>query len=55
MGSLYTVDPERFGPLIDTWLAQDSRLRRAGVIAAGVCRDNRFAEWMKTLVSHSKG
>ena len=53
-GSLYTVDPERFGPVIDAWLtSDDTGSLCAGIIAAGVCRDSRFAERLKTLLSTS--
>ena len=51
VGSLYTVVPAQFGPLIETWLiSEDAGTRSAGVIAAGVCRDMRFAERLKTLL-----
>jgi hypothetical protein len=54
VGSLYTVDHERFGPVIDGWLTSNDTDRLcAGIIAAGVCRDGRFAERLKTLLSTS--
>ena len=55
VGSLYTVDPEQFGSVIDAWLTSDDTDRLcAGIIAAGVCRDRRFAERLKTLLSTSE-
>jgi hypothetical protein len=54
VGSLYTVDPEHFGPVIGGWLTSEGTDGlRAGVIAAGGCRDRRFAERLKTLLSTS--
>jgi hypothetical protein len=52
VGSLYTVDQDRYGPIIDAWLASDDAdLCRAGIIAAGVCRDNRFADPLKSFLA----
>ncbi len=54
VGSLYTVDPEYFGPIIGQWLTSEgTEGLRAGVIAAGGSRDRRFAERLKTLLSTS--
>jgi hypothetical protein len=52
VGSLYTVDPARYGPLIEAWLTSEDTdsLRSAGIIATGVCRDMRFAERLKALL-----
>ncbi len=53
-GSLYTVDSARFGPVIEAWLmSEDVVTRRAGIIAAGVSRDVRFAERLKIFLSMS--
>jgi hypothetical protein len=50
VGSLYTVDTKQFGPVIQKWLASaDREERRAGILAAGVCRDKGFAEALKAL------
>jgi hypothetical protein len=55
VGSLYTVDPNQFGPLIETWLMSDNAdIRSAGIIATGLCRDMRFADRLKGLLSASK-
>lgn len=54
IGSLHTTDPGRFDPIIEAWLAsEDTDSLRAGIIAAGVCRDRRFAERLKSLLSIS--
>ena len=54
VGSLYIVDPARFGPLIEAWLmSEDAGTCSAGIIAAGVCRDMRFAERLKALLTMS--
>jgi hypothetical protein len=54
VGSLYTVDPEHFGPVIGEWLTSEgTEGLRAGVIATGGSRDRRFAERLKTLLSTS--
>lgn len=54
VGSLYTVDPDRFGPLIETWLmSEDTGTRSAGIIAAGSCRELRFAARLMILLSTS--
>lgn len=54
VGSLYRVDPHRFGPVIEGWLtAEDADNLCAGILAAGVCRDRRFAERLKSLLSTS--
>ncbi len=51
VGSLYTVDPARYGPVIGAWLtSEEADSLRAGIIATGVCRDIRFAERLKTLL-----
>ena len=51
VGSLYTVDPARYGPVIWAWLwSEDPDSLRAGIIATGVCRDIRFAERLKALL-----
>ncbi len=51
VGSLYTVDPARYGPVIGAWLtSEDADSLRAGIIATGVCRDIRFAEHLKALL-----
>jgi len=53
-GSLYTVDAGRFGPEIEKWLRSETPdERRAGVIAAGVSGDLRFADRLKDLMSVS--
>jgi hypothetical protein len=53
-GSLYTVDPDRFDPIIEAWLtSEDTNNLRAGIIAVGVCRDRRFAARLKSLLSMS--
>ncbi len=52
VGSLYGVDRKRYQPVVDAWLASDDRdLRRAGLIAVGMCRDVRFAGRLKSLLS----
>jgi HEAT repeat protein len=54
VGSLYTVDPDRYDPVIQEWLtSEDTNSLCAGIIAAGVCRDRRFAPHLKTLLSTS--
>ncbi len=54
VGSLYTVAPEQYGSLIETWLISDNAdTRNAGIIATGVCRDMRFADRLKALLSTS--
>jgi hypothetical protein len=54
VGSLYTVDPDQYGPVIGGWLtAEDPDSLRAGIIATGVCRDVRFAQRLKALLSAS--
>ncbi|MBC2712412.1 MAG: hypothetical protein HGJ94_15935 [Desulfosarcina sp.] len=54
VGSLYARDPARFGPLIEAWLmSEDTSTRSLGIIAAGVCRDMRFADRLKILLSMS--
>ncbi len=54
VGSLYIVDPDRFGPLIETWLmSEDTGTRSAGIIAAGSCRELRFAARLMILLSTS--
>ena len=51
VGSLYTVDPARYGPVIGAWLtSEEADSLRAGIIATGVCRDIRFAERLKALL-----
>ena len=36
VGALFAVDPDRFGPIIEKWLASgDEKSRRAGTLAAG--------------------
>jgi hypothetical protein len=55
VGSLVAVEPQRYGQLIETWLAdQDADTRNAGIVAAGVCRDTRFAERLKTFLFESE-
>jgi hypothetical protein len=52
VGSLYTLDAETFGPVIEGWLADDETERLgAGILAAGVSRDMRFAGRLKTLLA----
>ncbi|MGA6924406.1 MAG: Npt1/Npt2 family nucleotide transporter, partial [Desulfosarcina sp.] len=52
VGSLYKVDPDRYGPEIEGWLASEGTdARNAGIIAAGICRDRRFAGRLKELLS----
>jgi len=52
VGSLYTVNRDKFGPVIDAWLASDDAdMCRAGLIAAGVCGDNRFANRLKSFLA----
>jgi len=54
VGSLFSVDPDRYGPTIDAWMvAEDTAARSAGIIAAGVCRDMRFADRLKIFLSTS--
>ena len=54
VGSLYCVDRKRYQPVVEAWLASDDLdLRRAGLIAVGVCRDMRFADRLKSLLSDS--
>jgi hypothetical protein len=51
VGSLFTVDPDRYEPVIGAWLtSEDADSLRAGIIATGVCRDIRFAERLKALL-----
>ena len=52
VGSLCNVNRRRYQPIVDAWLASDDGdLRRAGLIAVGVCRDMRFADKLKSLLS----
>jgi len=52
VGSLHRVEPEAFGPVIEAWLsAEDTDHLCAGIVAAGVCRDMRFAGPLKRLLS----
>ena len=54
-GVLHGLDPERFGTRIDAWLADaDPDRRRAGIIAAGISRDLRFADRLKTLLAQEQ-
>ncbi|MEE4111697.1 MAG: hypothetical protein V2I40_02710, partial [Desulfobacteraceae bacterium] len=54
VGSLYTVDPDQYGPVIGEWLtSEDPGSLRAGIIATGVCRDIRFAQRLRALLSTS--
>jgi hypothetical protein len=40
--------------MIDAWLmSEDTDIRNAGIIATGVCRDVRFADRLKALLSTS--
>ena len=51
VGSLYTVEPARYGTVIEEWLwSEDADSLCAGIIATGVCRDIRFAERLKALL-----
>lgn len=52
VGSLCTVDSGTYVPVIEKWLTSDNRgWRNAGIIAAGVSRDQRFAERLKELLA----
>jgi ATP/ADP translocase len=52
MGSLFRVDAQRYGPAIEAWLmSDDGDERQAGVVAAGICRDPRFSDRLKTLLA----
>ncbi len=54
MGSLYSVDAKRYGPAIEAWLmSADGARRQAGIIAAGMCRECRFTDRLKTLLATS--
>jgi ATP/ADP translocase len=53
VGSLCMVEPDRFAPVIDGWLAADDTGRRcAGIIAAGCSRDMHFADRLKDQLAH---
>jgi hypothetical protein len=55
VGSLVAVDSARYGQLIENWLmAEDADTRKAGIVAAGVCRDARFADRLKTFLIESE-
>ena len=52
VGSLYLVDAQRYGPVIEAWLMSDDREAcQAGIVAAGVCREPRFGDRLKTLLA----
>ncbi len=52
VGALFNVEPARFAPVIERWLAaDDGHRRRAGIIAAGSSRDMRFADRLKALLA----
>ncbi len=52
VGSLYAIDAETYGTVIERWLASEDRdSRNAGIIAVGVCRDRRFVARLKSLLS----
>ena len=52
VGSLFTVNQDKSGPVIDEWLASDDAdLHRAGLITVGVCRDRRFTGRLKSFLS----
>jgi hypothetical protein len=52
VGSLYNVNEDGYGPIIDAWLnAEDADLCRAGIIAAGISRDRRFADRLTSFLS----
>ena len=54
VGSLYGVDSSRYGPVIGAWLmSENAESLRAGILAAGICRDRRFTERLKMLLSTS--
>jgi hypothetical protein len=53
VGALCPVEPTRFVPMIERWLAaDDSDRRRAGIIAAGSSRDMRFSGPLRDLLTH---
>ncbi|HSO20650.1 MAG TPA: cyclic nucleotide-binding domain-containing protein, partial [Desulfosarcina sp.] len=52
VGALYSVDPDTYGPVIARWLDSEDRERReAGIVAAGICRDRRFAGRLRSLLA----
>jgi hypothetical protein len=54
VGSLYKVDPARYGPVIGAWLtSEDTDYLCAGIVATGVSRDTRFEARLKELLSTS--
>lgn len=55
VGALYTVDRQRYAPVIDQWLADEAPERlRAGIIAAGISRDVRCGERLKALLARAQ-
>ena len=54
VGSLYTLDAGLYRPIIKRWLSsEDDEARRAGIIAAGVCGDESFADDLKHMLSEA--
>ena len=53
-GSLFAVDADHYGPIIEGWLLSDDREeRKAGIRAAGVCGDARFVDLLKGMMATS--
>ncbi len=51
-GSLYSVEPETFGPIIENWVtSENSDYCCAGIIAAGISGDNRFEDHLKMMLN----
>lgn len=49
---LYSRDPEKYRPMIDTWLgAKDNDLRRSGIISAGLSREGEYIDGLLAILS----
>ena len=52
VGALYTVTPQHYEPIIDSWLASGkTETRCAGIAAVGISRDKRYEARLKQLLT----
>lgn len=52
---LYSRDPEKHRPMIETWFgADDQNLRKSGIISAGLSNDREYVRGLLTILSEKK-